>query len=411
MKKALLLLLIFLRTFSVNAQWKEINQDSNIWIFTDLHFFSKDTGVVVGLKPIPDHNGNGVFFKTTDGGNTWFSCNSMEYASSVESVFFNDDSSGYSFGSGCRVKRTQDQGLNWLNHGPNFGARDGADFILISDSVGLFITTDGQLARSVDTLKTWSWSQDTNVQYDDHIWHNKTNTFHFINDSVGYLLGNGIFETVDAGKSWSPLPVPRIFYNDLFMFNPSHWVVVGNDGVFIESYDAGQNWIYYTISNHHLRDITFFNDSVGIIIGGGNCNHPSDTGVVLTTFNGGISWQEQIISSRGLSAIQCIDSVCYIVGGNQIFKLSNYDVLNIENISPSITKLKTWPNPTSGIVNIEGANLHKGELKVFDAKGNLLQLQSNFNDNSFSLGQYPNGTYFIQWSWESEIRVATVIKQ
>ncbi|MFT4752718.1 MAG: photosystem II stability/assembly factor-like uncharacterized protein [Salibacteraceae bacterium] len=99
---------------------------------------------------------------------------------------------------------------------------------------------------------------------------------------MGYLLGNGMYKTIDAGKTWTPSQIARLFYNDLVMLDSNHWMLVGNDGVFLESLDGSQSWLYRHISTHHLRAITFINDSIGIIVGGGNCNHPSDTGVVLT---------------------------------------------------------------------------------------------------------------------------------
>jgi photosystem II stability/assembly factor-like uncharacterized protein len=96
--------------------------------------------------------------------------------------------------------------------------------------------------------------------------------------------------TSDAGNTWS-VKNPRLFpdsiesykfFHHLAMIDSAHIIAIGDTGLIIRSSDAGENWIRQDFPTPHpLSDIHFANAQEGIIAGGG---------IVLTTSNGGESW-------------------------------------------------------------------------------------------------------------------------
>lgn len=75
-------------------------------------------------------------------------------------------------------------------------------------------------------------------------------------------------------------------------------------------------------------------------------------------------------------------------------KVNRANGTGIEN--PVLDPVRVYPNPTSGIVQVENAN--GAELKVFNALGELI-LQTD--QNNINLSGYPNGVYFLRVNGET----------
>ena len=65
---------------------------------------------------------------------------------------------------------------------------------------------------------------------------------------------------------------------------------------------------------------------------------------------------------------------------------------SVPTSNPEATAFNFFPNPTSGIVYVEG--FRQGFLQVFDLSGRLLQAKA-FNGNSVDLSALPPGMYLL----------------
>ena len=77
----------------------------------------------------------------------------------------------------------------------------------------------------------------------------------------------------------------------------------------------------------------------------------------------------------------------------------------------SETKISVYPNPTTGIINLE-ASVRPSSVSITDITGKVLE-QSNFNSISqtYDLSNYPSGIYFIKIQTENEIYTTKIIKE
>ncbi|MFA6200291.1 MAG: DUF4465 domain-containing protein [Bacteroidales bacterium] len=124
------------------------------------------------------------------------------------------------------------------------------------------------------------------------------------------------------------------------------------------------------------------------------------------------SWNDVIVSGNDFSyaLTNLISDTTYIyrafatsatdtVYGTEV-NFTTLDNSGFENINSNNISMTLYPNPTSGLfnVNIEGLN---SDAKIFvcDAQGRIINLKSfNANNNiiSFDLSSYPKGVYFIK---------------
>ncbi|NNE30383.1 MAG: T9SS type A sorting domain-containing protein, partial [Saprospiraceae bacterium] len=82
---------------------------------------------------------------------------------------------------------------------------------------------------------------------------------------------------------------------------------------------------------------------------------------------------------------------------------SNCVITDIEEIEGEIRIPKIFPNPSSGIVNLESAE-DLGIIRVWDQRGNLLRSQKS-NKGTLDLSNLPAGVYFLKAEYSPTQRV------
>ncbi len=80
--------------------------------------------------------------------------------------------------------------------------------------------------------------------------------------------------------------------------------------------------------------------------------------------------------------------------------------INIESDEISI-----FPNPTTGIIEVQGKNSDEGIVRLTDNVGRLIKTQKLSDYKQIDIGNLPNGMYFIYILTESRSTVKRVIKQ
>lgn len=310
-------------------------------------------------------SGNGVIFKTMDGGDNWTEQNSNT-TDQIYDIQFIDSQKGFAVtGQEKRVLVTTNGGDLWIVKSvPSTNFLECGYFI--NETTG-WVSGQNEIFKTTDAGN--SWQKTDIISY-------LTAAF-FINENLGWFVGgNGqILNTIDGGATWNnQISNTSSILTSIFMIDLNTGWIAGSNGTILKTLDSGQNWVLKTTSTtKQLYGIRFLDNNIGFAIGEG--------GIILKSTNGGDDWIE--ISRTLVSDIKksfFIDSITGWLACNdgKIFKstdsgknwvLQNTPTLNtlvdIFFINPDIgwavggggTIIHTsdggsnWINQTSGIVS------------------------------------------------------------
>ncbi len=298
MKCLTIIIISFLLTYKVNAQW--LYQNTNIdGSNTEIFFTDSLTGYIGGYSyfGVDDY-----ILKTIDGGENW---NKYSIIGNPTSIFFINDSVGFcSTYSDNYIYKTTDRGFNWN--------------VVYSDS-----------------LSIWS--------------------IYFINDSLGWAVGGDfwtkglILKTSDQGNNWQRILLPTTnSLKAIKMLNDSiGYIVGGHPSKIWRTGDGGNNWSLIledapSNSFQFLNDISFLNDSIGLAVGS----------KLFETSNGGDNWQELRLPVLGYHSISNYGDKCWITARgfnySHILYTSDYGLNWIPIISPIHAYNSFFINDTLG---------------------------------------------------------------
>jgi photosystem II stability/assembly factor-like uncharacterized protein len=292
-KYSFILLVLYLFTFDVRAQWYPQNSGTTS-ILRDVSFSDVNNGIAVG----------GSLLKTTNGGDNWIEISFGSYP--IMGVSFFDDSnaivitSGYNPGAFFYIFRTSNGGTTWSNqlNGPmnvlnEISFRDINNGIVVGSTV--FITTDGGI--------NWNYSVNSPVIFFNGV--SYTSPDHIIAVGVGniYLSTDGGINWTQSSGTFQTLAVDCI--------NSSIGFAVGFIGTILKTTDGGLTWkLQNSGTTNTLYDVSFVDVNNGFAVG--------ESGTILRTTDGGIKWTQQESGTvNTLLGISMIDTnICTIVGDN-----------------------------------------------------------------------------------------------
>ncbi|CAN5428055.1 hypothetical protein BH23BAC1_BH23BAC1_18000 [soil metagenome] len=147
------------------------------------------------------------------------------------------------------------------------------------------------------------------------------NDIFFFNTSLGLVVGNQgtILKSIDEGYNWEPLNAPTT--EDLqavCLVTSETAFIAGNNGIILKTTNGGQNWqLQNSPSDQRLLDIDFWNEQLGFAIG--------LDGTLLRTANGGEQWDLiDLTTSTRLNALSVVsENVQYIASDEGIWKSSD----------------------------------------------------------------------------------------
>ena len=399
-------------------------EPSGEWILQNTTFSNQSTGINylsianenVVWGTAFDGSGSGQnmqqFTKTSDGGNSW-------------------DSGNIDLGNlnlGISMIHAENSQTAWVVAYPTGANQTG----------GIFITNDGGE----------NWVRQDSANYDTSS--SFANVVYFWNENIGFAQGdpiNGEFElyvTENGGDNWEAVPGSSIpnplggeygYTRQIEVVGNNVWFTTNNGRIY-HSTDKGNNWEVYQspindFGSAEVNGNMSFSDSLnGIII--------DNSGNVYRSFDGGYSWSQITttgpIYNSGLCFIENTDTV-FTTGGGSSFSIDggyswtpidtathlyvdfyNSDLgwsggwtqvtgassnggvwkwedfsLGTQNINDNIIKIKYFPNPTDGLVNI----LYEGDIltSVIDLNGRKI-LESN--EKIIDLTGFEKGTYVLK---------------
>ncbi len=217
------------KTIDGGDSWKIVlpGNLSEVW---GCYFPTAEVGMAVGGGCF----GNQKFYKTTDGGDSWNTFYGNEYNSGLTDVFlFSPDGEGYATSSG-RMWRTYDGGWSWkvFSHS---GDRDWQEELSFSKNSFLVPFSNGCTGGSVGGgIRMTTDFGDSWIEYNTG--HEMFGTF--LMDSLrGWACGweSSVYYTEDGGVNWELRNCgidPGIDLDDLFFINDSVGFLVGDGAVY-----------------------------------------------------------------------------------------------------------------------------------------------------------------------------------
>jgi photosystem II stability/assembly factor-like uncharacterized protein len=213
--------------------------------------------------------------------------------SSLNDVFFLDETTGWAVGEQSTILHTGDAGATWQRQvSPvSTGLRR---VVFVDAQNGWIIGTQDwfwdekdTLLRTTDGGQTWEESPlplDELSYSADMAW---------VDATTGWLTTSGrVFHTTDGGETWEEQALPSEFllYSITCVDDQHAWIAAGN--AILRTTDGGQTWaaheVDYTTSTANVKELAFVDTHAGW--GVSRCD-------VLHTGDGGQTWELQLDAS------------------------------------------------------------------------------------------------------------------
>ncbi len=372
---------IIARTIDGGVSWQRDTLESGWWAFKRVYVDAEGMGVAVGWRGIiyttndsgaswakvtrgvfDDFSGlclisqeegwvgslAGLLMHTTDGGSTWDIDRS--HFPAIWDICFVSRARGWAVGD-AGIMRTTNGGSTWrVSTPPPETTPMSVSFI---DSVTGWIAGQSALLKTSDGGFTWE-------KKGDSTWWGITKV-QFLNKNLGYVLtmssggavDSSIHRTTDGGETWSTFSIGTSpsFFQDFYFATPRTGWVAGELESIWKTTDSGATWAGQHINNSffYFHAIRATSETHAWAVGGG----PSGGSIVLTTTDGGTSWQRLIVpgSHYLLNARFANDSTGWIVGyGGTILKMGKGSTLTVDSrqmssAPASFTLCPNYPNP------------------------------------------------------------------
>ncbi|HRY33679.1 MAG TPA: YCF48-related protein [Bacteroidales bacterium] len=223
--------------------------------FKDIWTFSADTVMMCGNY--------GLVIRTTDGGLTWIADTVSPQGYHLFGISF-DGPTGYVCGNNGAIYKTNDMGQTWTTVAPpfvtaieeiyfldkNHGFIAGLNFIYYTENGGQ------------------SWQQPQSFPGASVNWWLRC--FSFVNDSLGFVCGDigQVYKTTDGGKNWTFLPntLTQESLQCIKALDENRIYVSGYAGTVIRSLDGGLSWEVMTAaSSQHFYGMDFTPSGIGYV--------------------------------------------------------------------------------------------------------------------------------------------------
>lgn len=379
----------FTKTIDGGLTWTPgtINVGNSAYEINNICPVSATTAWVSALTPA---EGNGVIYKTSDGGTTWVRQNNTAFqttgSSFINGVHFFDENVGIAFGDPVGTEfemyRTINGGTTWTAIPgasiPNplngeYGYNGGNMFY--GNSAWL-PTTKGRILKSTNQGSTWTVSQGPLTDFGAAL-PAQSGRLSFSDANNGCLLKT-------SGTEASPV---YTFYT------------TSNGGT---TWTAGSTFTgTYRVLTYVPGTTTLVATSAGSASGSAFSN---DNGTNWTTIDSG--------EQRGIAAF-FDGSTGWCAGFNLnsstggIFKLNG----TLGNNNFNSAKFKVYPNPASSVVNLQTEGLDSYTLKVTDLSGKVMTSREFSGiENSLDISSYATGVYFFEINSGSNTETIKIMK-
>lgn len=355
---------------------------------------------------------NGLFYKTTDGGNNWDHSDSEVRNSFYDMAFYNSNI-GYAVGDQGSVIKTVDAGSEWIS------LDTGTDLILKSVAINSLnsiwaVGHDGIIIHSEDGGESWA---ENNSLTDKDL-----HAIRFKSENEGYIAGKDgvLFYTNDAGTTWENMNPGT--NNDLFgiLFIENTTILLGGEimeyspgyfdvmGEYIYQSEDGTNFteIHIGIYMPYWSHLTFVNLDIAFSVGSFDALCECCFIHIDKSTNGGLLWENNYTKRIENSEGSCNAGYArmtfpspdtgYILLGSKILKTPYTSTAGIDN-RENLKSFTIYPNPvTEGKFRINYNNSTETGIRITDILGKQIHYENLKTQNhEIDLSRFSGGIYFV----------------
>jgi photosystem II stability/assembly factor-like uncharacterized protein len=316
-KRYFILLSFFGALFSscIKEQIELLTQEistGNSYQLHDVFFLNDSVGFVCGGSRYTI----GIFLKTTDGGKTWTTDDSIMPKCAYTNFFFSE-AEGIVGGYDSWFAYTNDSAKTFSANTGNYSPIN--DMTFLDRQHGLMVSGDGYASGHIAYTSNGGSSWSTT----DYL--NNFRTVQYADSNTAYASGYGvIYKSTDAGQTFLPLDVRGDFFVAMDFPTPNTGYFAGYQGSILKTSNGGSSFKKVMNGNvvfekrEHFEAINFWNENIGYVAG--------DGGIMYKTTNGGESWQKvKSFTSENLRDIHLFSATEGIVVGDngKIFLFKN----------------------------------------------------------------------------------------
>ncbi|WP_084647733.1 YCF48-related protein [Gelidibacter mesophilus] len=160
------------------------------------------------------------------------------------------------------------------------------------------VGSHGAILKSDDAGMTWR-----RINSKDH---KHLINLQFVNATIGYAIGDGLFKTEDGGETWFKIKLTNAAYppRNLYFVNEMVGYLFGENGTIYSTTDGGRYWKQKNVGYNNHQSAHFFNADKGIVVGSSK--------FIYTTLDGGTTWESKELQVSGLSTFERFTKVFFI---------------------------------------------------------------------------------------------------
>lgn len=360
--------------------WSKVNTDTDCEL-NSIYFTNENEGFIVG-----GGNGKGVILKTIDNGGNWETIDSMDNTIFYDIAFSSIDT-GYIVGTLGIILKTVDGGENWEEI--ESITNNNLYSIQITENNIIYLAGENStLIRNVIKKPQASYVYDSDVCRNSIVKfeNSSLNSLGYvwnINDSIS-TLEDFEYTFIDTGKFSVKLISSNCVYSDTSISivnvnpTPEKPILSYNDDYLIDV----DTLFIYDLAN---IDISFKGEYYKF-----NWNN-GDSNFILN-----------VNTNKNIYVTAYTDKGCNI-NSDTVYVSFNKDSSESLNYIDFISDLTLFPNPTSGILNINN-NVHNiSWIEISNLNGDILCYKKYFKDEQINLSFYPNGIYLVRICLDQEI--------
>ncbi len=320
LKYLVLLQLVCMQSF---AQWIPFNTGTTSRL-TRVFFADANTGFIIGLS--------GTTRKTTNAGINWSAVTNFT-ANHLYGVFFNNTNTGYVCGDGVFFK-TIDGGVSWTPQ--SVPAELYRNIFFINDLIGYSCAINGLIIRTTNAGANWSALNTGTTQFLQNV--------RFADALTGYACGSSgtLIKTTNGGENWITLTSGTTLpLFALALVSPTVAYVGGDAGILKKTTDGGANWITQNSNAaNRIVNFHFLNANTGSGSGQGN--------IIIRTTNAGAEW---IMQNSGITG-EDFEGVYFTSVQTGYLAVSDGRVLKTTTGGFPVPSAPNLLSPLNGAVNV-----------------------------------------------------------
>ncbi len=357
-----------------------------------IDFISAQTGYVLMDDKI---------FKTNDGGNNWIDTELPITDWDPSNFDFVNENVGYATNYRSYVYKTIDGGNNWQlitgNGGLNNSNSGIYDVKFITENIG-FVSGGHKLFKTYNGGVTWE-------NLGNHNFYN----LQFLTSDIGYARENftnntKLYKTSDGGNSWSILHETNEEINSFHFVTQNVGYLVGYDGMVEKTVDGGNNWNQLDIPHAVYDNVQFYSENIGFVV--------DDYENIFKTIDGGENWAEVLVGEwpQGASItmfdMQFTNDVLYMAGSWG--KIIKYDlgILEVDEFNTINSDIAIYPNPSDEFIWLKLKNgKYLESIEFFDISGRSvkkLPVDTNSEIFKISTAEFSKGLYLLKIDFTNE---------